>query len=709
MRWDKKPIDSDAVREFASRYGVDLLPAAIFIRRGITDPQQVRYYLEDDLSTLHNPFLLDEMSDAVTRILDAVAEGERVYVFGDRDVDGITSTVLMTEALRDIGLDTEWGVPMGDNSYGLSTDIVDQCLARDITLLVAVDCGTSNVDEIEYAVQNGIDVIVIDHHNPQERLPPAAAIINPKLSDTAYPFDGLCACALVSKVRLALRFAQTDFFNQPICLLDARPGNECIVLDAVKMENLVPVDSISENLIPGILNVEGSRLADFLVGHEILVYDATGQGKLLQEAFGPDVDVGLVDVAPELWGAFPSLRGKSLLRLREESRLSRYTDSAPSEIDLFRDLFSAFVYQREKSVYQDLEACVDLVALGTLADMMPVQDENRVLVARGLRRMTNNPRPGLHALLQRKRLLGKSIEAKDVGWSISPLINAAGRMGEPDKAVQLLLTEDSAERDRLADYVVQLNERRRQVGEEAWQAVQEQAKASYEAHDGRFILVHGDTIHRGITGIVAGRLARLYGAPAAVVCILAEKAIGSVRTARGMVATDLLARCDDLLSDWGGHDAAGGFNLPADRLGRLEQRLLEVVPVIEMKEREEEIIAVDAELPSGFLSPALMDVVTLFGPYGQDNPPLVFLSRDLRVDDISIMGKEQNHRKLLLNSGTHRWPAVYWNVAEKAGSEPRKGDTVEAVFHLGVNYFNGSETLRLTLVDVRQSLPDSSP
>ena len=329
----------------------------------------------------------------------------------------------------------------------------------------------------------------------------------------------------------------------------------------------------------------------------------------------------------------------------------------------------------------DLERCLDVVALGTLADMMPVQNENRILVRHGLRRMASSPRPGLRALLERKRLLGKDLDSRDVGWSLSPLINASGRMGEPDKAVELLLTGDPGERDTLADYVVELNERRRQVGEEAWLAVQEQAKESYDAHDGRFILVHNDSIHRGVTGIVAGRLARRYDAPAAVVCVMPDRAVGSVRTARGLVATDLLSRCSDLL---------------------------EVVPLMEMEEQTEKQIDIDAELPAGFLSPTLLEVVSLFGPYGQENQPLVFLARNLRLDDITFMGKEQKHLKLLVSSGAHRWPAVFWNAADHAGAGLRKGARFDAVFNLGTNYYNGSETPRMTLLDVESADGDPS-
>ncbi|MCK4513669.1 MAG: DHH family phosphoesterase, partial [Spirochaetaceae bacterium] len=350
MKWSKRQVDPGLIKEFSARYKVDLLRAAIFVRRGLTDPEQLRFFFEDDLRFLHNPFLLDEMGDAVERILSAVSEGEKAHVFGDRDVDGVTSTVLMTDTLRNLGLDVSWTVPMGDAPYGLTREVVDECVAADVTLLVAVDCGTTNAKEIQYALDHGIDTIVVDHHNPQEERPPAVAIVNPKLPDSSYPFDGLCACALVSKVRYALGFAQSELYNQTICLLNVRPGNESLILDVIKMENLIEIERISENLMPGILDVEHSRLGDFLLGVQILIYDAPSQERLLRQAFGQNVDIHVIDVAPELWKRFPSLADKSLLRLRAQSRLARYGGGEPSEIDVFASLFQTFAQRKEEAL-----------------------------------------------------------------------------------------------------------------------------------------------------------------------------------------------------------------------------------------------------------------------------------------------------------------------------------------------------------------------
>ena len=357
----------------------------------------------------------------------------------------------------------------------------------------------------------------------------------------------------------------------------------------------------------------------------------------------------------------------------------------------------------EAAAAEELLSTLDLVALASLADMMPLQGENRILVKQGLNRMTRSPRPGLRALLERQSLLGKSIDTRDVGWSISPVVNASGRMGEPDKAVRLLLSADANERDELADYVVGLNRTRREVGDRAWELVQLQARESLEAHEGRFILVHHREIHRGVTGILAGRLARQFGAPTAVVSILEDKAVGSVRTARGVVVTELLARCDDLFADWGGHDQAGGFHLEVDRVPQLEQRMLEVIPSLAMEGEEESVVQVDAELTPEHLTLKLFEVLARFAPFGQENPPLAFLARSLRVHDIVFMGREQDHLRVTLDAGASKWPAVYWRAAEQVGPVFEKGDAVDVVFNLGMNFYKGTERPQLTIVDMKRA------
>ncbi|MFW6249975.1 MAG: single-stranded-DNA-specific exonuclease RecJ [Alkalispirochaetaceae bacterium] len=699
MTWEKASLDKERVKEIVDRYNLDLLSASILVRRGVTESDEVLFYLEEDLQYAHNPFLFEEMEDAVERLLQAAEEEERVLVFGDRDVDGITSTAVMVETLRELGLEPEWKVPMGDDSYGLSMELVEEFASRDGTLIVAVDCGTTNVAEIARARELGVDTIVVDHHNPQDELPPATAIINPKVGDGGYPFQGLCACGVTSKVRSALAFARTDLFREQVCLLNLRPGNDTVIVDAIKLENLIEVDRISEALVPELGDLEHSRLADFLLGQKLLVYDAPGQERLFRQVFGSGVEIHLFDLAPEIWDAFPVLRNKTLLRMRDSSRLAKYTEGELSEVDTLAQLYRAFVMRRFPQIKEAYRSVADLVAIGTLADMMPLRNENRILVREGLRKLNVEPSPPIRTLLEKQNLLGKPISTKAIGWQIAPVINASGRMGEPETAVRLLLSRDESERRELADRVVSLNRKRKKVGEDAWRRVLPKANESFMELEERLILVHDNDVHRGVTGIIAGRLSRQFRAPAAVVTAVESGLVGSMRSVRGFGATEFLRQFEDIFIDWGGHDAAAGFNLAAENLPAFLGRIRDAAKRIRLDEAVE-TIQVDAELPDRYMSPDLEELIARFEPYGIENPIIRFLKRGMAVEEIEFIGKEQNHLRLLLRGGSYKWPSVYWNAAERVNRDFALGDSVDVVFELDKNHFNGQVTLQLSVVDM---------
>ncbi|TFG59858.1 MAG: single-stranded-DNA-specific exonuclease RecJ, partial [Spirochaetales bacterium] len=306
MQWNKKDIDGSLVRGLSERFGMDLLAASILVRRGITDPESLRFFFEQDLRFLHMPFHFAEMEDAVERIEQARYQKERVFVFGDRDVDGITSIVVLYHALTSIGLDTVWSLPTEDEPYGLTRKAVDDCLGQGASLIITVDCGISNSEEVAYAAEQGVDVIILDHHNPQDRIPDAVAIINPKMEDSGYPFRDLSGCAVAYKVAWALRFARSEMYNHPICLMNIIPANDTFEIHAVKFMNLVETDRIIENINPGMVTLEQTRLARFLEGHEIYVYQAGTQIPMLRKLFGKQVLVQALDAAPEIWKEFPA-------------------------------------------------------------------------------------------------------------------------------------------------------------------------------------------------------------------------------------------------------------------------------------------------------------------------------------------------------------------------------------------------------------------
>ena len=704
MKWNKQEIDKDAVRRIADKYEVDVLTAAVLVRRGVEQPEDLKFYLEDDLLFTHNPFLFTEMEEVVDRILQAAAEGEKVKIFGDRDVDGITSTVLLREGLGKLGLEVEWGLPLGNDPYGLTLEGVEKFAEDGGQLLITVDCGISNIREISRLRELGIDTIVIDHHIPQDQLPPAFAIIDPKMEESGYPFRDLAGCGVVAKLLWALEFSRTDLYKQEIVLLHTRPGNDTVILEAVKMCNLVELDRITESLVPGIVRPDQTRIAAFLLDKQIIVYDEAMHRKLLQKAFGPNVDIHLIDAAPEIWKVFPRTKNRSLLKIRDLSSTSKYQNGTASEIDIFLNLFKSYTLHRYPGLSDQYVKYLDLVALGTLADLMPLHDENRLLVKKGMEQLNSLERAGIHELLIQQRLLGKRIGTTDIGWQISPAINATGRLGVPDKAAGLFMSEDPEERRKLAEEILSLNRQRKKLGETAWSKILPKAERSLDELKGRMVLVRDGAIHRGITGIIAARLVQYFGVPAAVIAKLDTHLVGSMRSVKGFRLKNFLSNFDDLFMDYGGHDYAAGFSLQQDRFDEFKELFTRKVHQLSPQEQEEESLDIDAELPIGYLEPKLHRLVEQFEPYGEDNPSIVFLVRKLKILQLNLVGKgEQLHVKMLLDSGTYKWPAIYWRAGDKVNKDFSLGDSVDVVFRLGRNYFQNTETSQLTILDLKRS------
>jgi single-stranded-DNA-specific exonuclease len=713
MNWNKKEVAPQSVKELATRYGLDLLTASIFARRGITDPAELLFYLEDDPRYLRNPFLFAEMEDAVDRILLAADEGEKVLVFGDRDTDGVTSTALMVEALRELGIEAAWRVPLASEAYGLSIAAVEDFAAAEGKLIITVDCGISNHAEIDRAAELGVDVVVVDHHRLQAGDPPEAlAVIDPKLPDSGYPFRDLAGCGVVYKLASALKLARTGIYKQQVALLNVRPVNDAYLVEAVRLSNLVETGRIRETIVPGMVDLERTRLVPFLRDRQIFVWDGQLQRRLLEKALGKGTEVLFYDLAPDAADYIPQTKGQSLIRLKELSAIGRYSASGLEEIDVLENLFVSFALKKADWFGEDDLLRLQLVALGTIADLMPLRDENRILVRRGLAALNKKPRAGVSELLQKANLLGKRLGAGEIAWQVTPVVNAAGRMGAADKAVSLFLAGTRPEREALADEVVQMNVERRRLGGETWDVVYPLARESLAARGDKLAVVGSAEVFRGVTGLIASKVTGVLKVPAIVASFQEDgTVVGSIRSARGFPVSSFLEACAELFIDYGGHDAAAGFSLQAKDWPEFEARTIAYAQALELDEGEESI-EIDAELPHDYLKPDLAAVSERFEPFGEANDPLVFLARDVPIADAQLVGKkEQNHLKLTLDFGKHKWPALVWDGAQRLQRDFRfdydskKGDRIDLVFKVTINRFNGMEQPQLEVFDLRRAEP----
>ena len=741
MKWLKSEIDPQLVRSISRRYGVDLLAASIYARRGVTEPGQLLYYLEDDFALLRNPFLFDRMEDAVDRILQAREEGEKVLVFGDGDTDGISGTVILVEALSAAGLDVSWRVPVGDEAYGLSAAAVREFATAGGRLIVTVDCGISNHEEVTLAAELGIDVIIADHHRLQAPEPPEAlAVINPKLPDSGYPFRDLAGCGVAFKLACALAFAASGLYKQQIALLDfsrveGEPAGETGALagasagsgasagagygeraarptyriDAVKLHNLVPGARLSLKLAAGDGQIAAERLSRFLGDRQIFVWDARTQRALASEIFGQAVDIHFYDLAPDAARGSPALAGRSLRDLAADSRLARYRDDSAEgtvELSVFQQLFSGFALERAGLTEAALGDLLQMAALGTVADMMPLKDENRIIVARGLRAVNRAPRKGLREILDLLEIRGRPLGSHEISWQVTPVINASGRMGTPDLAVGLFLGDDEGARRGAAARIGEMNQERRKLGSEAWDSIIPLARESCEKHGERFVLVGSDSVAPGITGLIASRVTAALKVPTVIASFRKEgEVVGSIRTARGFPVTGLLESCAELFIDYGGHDAAAGFSMRADRWDEFARRAGEYMAGAEI-DRSEESIAIDAELPHDFMAPAIAKLAERFEPYGEENRPLVLMARNVPMADAQIVGKNgKSHLKLTLDFGAYKWPALMWDGGERLERDFsfRNRDRLDVLFKITSARWNGEERPQLELYDLRRA------
>ena len=718
MKWDKKELAPEQVKEIVAKFGCDLLTASILARRGLCTGNSIRYFLEDDLRHLRNPFSLPGVEEAVERILHAKEEGEKVLVFGDSDVDGITGTALLVRYLESQGMDVSWRIPAEDEAYGLSLEAVEEFAAADGTLIITVDCGISRIAEVSRAKELSIDVIITDHHEPQDELPQALVIINTKLKDSTYPFRDLCGCGVVYKLVSALRFAEkSELYGQQVCLLNTRPVNDAWIIEAAKMRNLMTAGTLIETIVPGMVSIDNTRLPAFLEGQQILVWDAALVKRVLAKLFGAGVTVNTLDISQKVGDEIPQAKGKSLLAIKELSKIAKYSEKELTELDVFVNLFTSYVQSREKeaafasadfaaSAGEDLQ----LAALGTIADIMPLLDENRIIVRKGLESLAAKPGAGISELLYRLDMAGRRFDTKDIAWRLCPAINAGRRMGSPQTAAALFFEKDPKKRDVLAAQLVSFNESRKMLEEEVWAATESMAYKSFSEYGEKLVLVYGEEINKGVTGLMAQRMARRFNVPAMAVSFAGEICTGSMRSARGVDVCAILEQCSSFFVDYGGHQAAGGFTMGRANWEAFMKRLDTTALTIEFPEgapgsEDEQTIHIDAELPPDYLSPDILKIVDRFEPYGKENSPLNFMARNLIVREINFIGKpEAKHLKLILEAGKNKWPALYWGAAEKAhNKEFTIDDKIDVVFNLSRDYYKGNEIPQMLVMDIKKS------
>jgi single-stranded-DNA-specific exonuclease len=556
--WRVRDPDPAVQQSLASSLNISSITAQLLLNRGVEDAEGASRFMTCSLSSCHDPFLMKDMEKAVARIKNAVSAGERILVYGDYDVDGMTSVALVYSALKSLGASVRTYIPNRvEEGYGLNLAAIKRAHADGVSLIVTVDCGITSFKEIDHAGSFGIDVIVTDHHEVLEsRVPNAYAVINPLRPGCVYPFKHLAGVGLAYKLVKAL-------------------------------------------------------------------YDGT----------------------------------------------------------------SSFA-----------EDYLDLVSLGTVADIAPLLGENRILTKHGLDELNRRGRVGLKALMEVAGLKDKDISSGHIGFALGPRINAMGRVGSPQKALDLLLHEDMDEALKLAKVLDTENRNRQKIEarilEEALSKVEREV--NFKQH--RVIVLASENWHPGVIGIVASRIADRFYRPAILVSLDGKLGKGSGRSIDGFHLFDYLLRCKDCLVGFGGHEAACGVTIEKDMISRFRDMINNEAA----GETEESVFSpkldIEMDIPLRELSEPVITEIEALSPFGTDNPRPVLSSRNLKVKDgPRRIGK--NGFKVWVTDGRTTCEAV--SFGRNNIDSPGAGSAVDLAYIPSVNDWQGVKSIQLELVDVR--------
>lgn len=549
------------IEKIKKEYNLNTLLATILVNRNIITGEQIRLFLEPNRNDFHDPFLITDMDIAVDRIIKAIENKDRVTIYGDYDVDGITSITVLNSFLKDLGLETSHYIPNRLNEgYGLNKDAIDKVKENGCDLMITVDCGISSIEEIKYANSIGIETIITDHHEPGEEIPKALAVIDNKRKDSTYPFRELAGVGVVFKLIQAI----------------------------------------------------GIKLG-----------------------------------------------------LKEETYL-KY---------------------------------LDIVCVGTISDIVPLVDENRVITKLGIKLVKQTKNIGLKSILKSSGYA--SIDSNTISFGVAPRINACGRMGKAEEALDLLLSTNVNEVFELTNKLNEHNRERQETEKAIFKNTVEIIEKEH-LDKNKAIIVAGENWHHGVIGIVSSKITDMYFKPS-ILLSFEEDGVGkgSGRSIPGFDLHEALTKCIDSIEKFGGHSMAVGITVKKDKLEEFrkefekiaeESKIDEIIPIIK----------IDAKLTLNEINKEMVSSLKQLEPFGEANKMPIFAFKNLKIDSIRALS-EGKHLKLTLRDNNYVINAIGFNMGEYA-NEYRIGDRIDVAGVLEINTFNGVENLQINLKDIMKSI-----
>ena len=534
------------------------LTLQLFWDRGLKTQKAIDEFFNPDYNEdLHDPFLMKGMKKTVERIEKALKNKEKITIFGDYDADGVCGTAILSETLNALGINPDTYIPnRNKEGYGLNLKAVKEVAAKKTDLIITIDCGITDFEEIKLANKLGMDVVIVDHHEVPNKIPSAVSIINPRQKGEKYPFRELAAAGVAFKLAQALLKSK-----------------------------------VSEGW--------------------------------------------------EKW-------------------------------------------------------LLDLVAIATVADMMPLIGENRTLVKYGLVVLTKTRRLGLQELMKTARIT--KVDAYTLGYILGPRLNAAGRMEHANTAYELLVTKSKEEAETLARRLDEKNQERQKLTNR----IIREAESRLDLKKAKMIFEGDKNWLIGVVGLIAGRLADRYYRPVVIFQKMKDKTKGSARSIPSFNIVEAIAMCQELLGDFGGHPGAAGFTVSNKNLKKFKEKLLKIA---DKKIKEEDLIPllnIDLELEPRELSFEIYEEIQRFAPFGEENSKPLFLMKGLKIVNLRGVGNNGNHLKCYLAGKTKGFQAIGFGLGYFCG-KIKQGDRIDIVFELIADDWNGARKLQLKIIDLKKS------
>ena len=570
-RWSMIEGDAAAEALLAGELGVAPLVARLLVNRGIKTAEQAHVFLGGPLSSLEDPMLMRDMGKAAQRILAARERGEKIVVYGDYDVDGVTASAMLTRFLRAVGAKADYYVPeRAREGYGVNPGALSAIASGGAGLVITVDCGISDFEAAGHAGKIGLDMIITDHHQPPDRLPPALATLNPHRKDCPYPYKNLAGVGVAFKLIMAVR------------------------------------------------------------------------GELHRRGV-------------------------------------------------------------EKERLPNLKSYLDLVAIGSVADCVPLTGENRVMTKSGLRVLSTTDKPGLAALRDIVLRSGGGVTSRDVGFGLAPALNAAGRLGRANVSVDLLLSENRRGVSKMAGYLDRENRRRREIQNEIFEEAREMVETSVDLDNDRAVVLWSETWHPGVVGIAAARIVDAYNLPAVLICLENGVGRGSARSVPSFDITGGLSECGRLLERFGGHEMAAGFTILRENLCAFREKFLSTAKNTLKNKSLKPALRVDCQADPRRFDRGLAEAVLALEPFGIGAPEPLFLGRGVSFSSVTRMGADGGHVRISIDG-----PAslIGFSMAGLVDRFNEAGvSSYDIVYTPEINRWGSSERVQLRLLDIRPHQP----